>query len=137
MKKAGIAVITTLALAGGVIAPVALGASGPKVTVQVNVGHKTLLRPTRVQGSAGWITRGGTPRGKCSKRSAAGALNAATHGRWAGKYYPGIGIFVTKILGVKGTLSRSWEILVNNRPAKKGVCGIKLRAGERLLFKIK
>jgi hypothetical protein len=138
MKKVGIVLISTLALAGAVIVPAALGAARPTVTVQIKSMHKTLLRPTRVHGSAGWITKDRTPRGKCRASSAAGALNAATHGRWAGTYYVSVGgIFITKILGVKPTGSHYWEVLVNNRPAKKGVCSIKLRAGERLLFKIK
>jgi hypothetical protein len=131
------------AVAGAVVAlivvmavGVAAAASGPSVTVQVKSLTKTLLRPTTVHGETGWITKGGTPRGKCSGNSAAGALGAATHGKWTGKYYAGIGIFVTSILGVKPKGSDYWEILVNNKASIHGACAIKLHAGERLLFKI-
>ena len=68
--------------------------------------------------------------------SGAGALGAATHGKWTGKYYSREGIFVTSILGVKPTGSDYWGIYVNAKLSSKGVCGIKLHAGERLLFKI-
>jgi hypothetical protein len=137
MKKVAVVLTGTLALASAVVAPVAVGASGPSVTVQIKTTSKTLLRSTAVHGSVGWITKGATPRGKCPASGAAGALTAATHGHWTGKYYASVGgIFITSILGVKPTGSHYWEILVNNRPSSKGICAIKLKAGERLLFKI-
>jgi len=143
MKQVGLVLSSTLALAFGVAAPIALGsdasagATGPAVTVQIKTLTKTLLRPTTVHGRAGWITKGGTPRGKCSARTAAGALDAATHGNWTGKYYASVpGIFVTSILGVKPTGSDYWGVFVNNRSSNSGICDIELHAGERLLFKI-
>ncbi|HTX32616.1 MAG TPA: DUF4430 domain-containing protein [Solirubrobacteraceae bacterium] len=142
MKKVGIVIASTLVLAGGVVAPSALGSKGaasvgPKVSVQIKTLTKTLLKATTVQGQKGWITKGGTPSGKCSAASGAGALNAATHGKWAGGYDKGLGIFVTSILGVKPPSKNDfWEILINNKPSNFGICGIKLHAGEKLLFKI-
>jgi hypothetical protein len=147
MKKVGIAIASTLALACAVVAPTAFGSKvaarsaatsvGPKVSVEIKSLSKTLLKPTKVQGQKGWITTGGTPTGKCSAASAAGALNAATHGKWAGKYYASVGgIFITSILGVKPpNKSDYWEILVNNRVSNDGICGVKLHAGQKLLFK--
>ena len=134
---------TLVALAGALV--MALAASGaalgagtrPAVTVQVKSLTKTLLRPRTVHGEKGWITKGGTPHGKCSGNSAAGALDAATHGKWTGKYYASVpGIFVTSILGVKPTGSHFWSVFVNGKSSSAGICDIKLRAGERLLFKI-
>jgi hypothetical protein len=143
MKKVGLALTGTLLVACAIVVPVALGAKGsaaraigPTVSIQVKTLTKTLLPATRVRGRTGWITKGGTPRGQCSARSAAGALNVATHGRWAGKYYSGIGIFVTSILGVKPSGKHYWAVYVNGRASSKGVCGVRLRAGERLLLKI-
>jgi len=147
MKKVGLVLSSSLALTCGVAAPTALGsdassgahavAAGPTVTVQIKTLTKTLLRPTAVRGHPGWITKGGTPRGKCSASSAAGALDAATHGRWTGKYYASVpGIFITSILGVKPTGSDYWGIFVNNRASGSGICDIHLHAGERLLFAI-
>jgi hypothetical protein len=143
MKKVGLAFICTLGMACAIAVPAAVGsrgstarAVGPTVSVQVKTLTKTLLGATRVRGRTGWITKAGTPRGKCSARSAAGALNVATHGRWAGKYYSGVGIFVTSILGVKPTGKKYWALYVNGRFSQKGICDIGLHSGQRLLFKI-
>ena len=117
---------------------VALAATtGPAVTVQIQNGTKTLLKPTTEHGEKGSITKGGTPKGKCSGSSAAGALDAATHGKWTGKYYASVGgIFVTSIDGVKPKGSDFWGVYVNGKESSVGVCSVKLRSGEKLLFKI-
>ena len=132
-----------VALAGALVIAVAAWSTAlaagtrPAVSVQVKSLTKTLLRPRTVHGEKGWITKGGTPHGKCSGNSAAGALDAATHGKWTGKYYASVpGIFVTSILGVKPTGSHFWSVFVNGKSSSTGICAIKLRAGERLLFKI-
>ena len=134
---------TLIALLGAIVialaaSGVALGAgSGPAVTVRIKSLNKTLLKPTTEHGEKGWITKGGTPRGKCPGASAAGALDRATHGKWIGKYYSSVGgIFVTSILGVKPTGSDFWSIFVNGKAASTGICGVKLHSGEKLLFKI-
>ena len=135
---------TLIALLGAiVVALTASGAalaagSGPSVSVQIKSTTKTLLAPTTVHGEAGWITKGGTPKGKCPGSSAAGALDAATHGKWTGKYYSSVGgIFVTSILGVKPTGQNGyWAVYVNGKASSKGVCGVSLRGGQKLLFKL-
>ena len=146
MKKVGFVLSSTIALVWGAVAPAALGsdgaagaarAVGPTVTVEVKSLTKTLLRPTAARGRTGWITKGGTPRGKCSARTAAGALDTATHGRWNGKYYSGVGIFVTSILGMKPSGTNYWALYLNGKYSNLGICDINLHAGERLLFKIK
>ena len=142
MKKAVLVSSISMALVCGAVAPGALGARsaalGPVVTVQVKTLTKTLLKPTKARGGKGWITKGHTPSGKCSANSAAGALNNATHGRWTATYYASVGgIFVDSILGVKPPSKNDyWEILVNGHVSSLGACQIKLRAGERLLFKV-
>jgi hypothetical protein len=148
MKKAAGVLSSTVVVACAAVASTALGSpaavgetsalTGPTVTVQVKTLTKTLLAPTPVRGRKGWITKGGTPSRKCPARSAAGALDAATHGHWTGKYYASVsGIFVTSILGVKPPTSKDyWAIFVNNRSSNSGICSIKLRAGEHLRFSI-
>jgi Domain of unknown function (DUF4430) len=134
---------TWIALVGAVV--VALAASsaavaagtGPAVTVKIKTLSKTLVSPTTVHGEKGSVTKGGTPPGKFPGSSAAGALDAATHGKWHGKYFASVGgIFITSILGVKPSGSDFWEVVINGKPSSKGICAIKLHAGERLLFKI-
>ena len=134
---------TLVALLGAIVMAVAASgvalaaSSGPAVTVQIKSLNKTLLKPTTEHGETGSITKGGTPKGKCPGGSAAGALDAATHGKWAGKYYASVGgIFVTSILGVKPTGNDYWSVYVNGKAASKGICAIKLHSGEKLLFEV-
>jgi hypothetical protein len=125
------------AAAGAGTAGAAAAGAGPAVSVKVQTPHQTLLNATGVHGGQGWITKGGTPRGKCPAASAAGALNSATHGKWTGKYYASVpGIFVESILGHAPGKNHFWELVVNGRVAQKGICDIKLSSNERLLFKV-
>jgi hypothetical protein len=134
---------TLVALLGAIVlalaaSSVALAAStGPSVTVTVKNGTKTLVQHS-VRGEKGWITKDGTPKGKCSGSSALGALDAATHGKWVGKYYSAYGdLIVTSIDGVKPKSSHYyWAFYVNGKYSSVGVCSVKVRAGEKLLFKI-
>ena len=134
---------TLAALVGAVVLAVSVSGaalaagSGPTVTVKVKTLTKTLVQPTAVRGETGWITKGRTPRGTCSGSSAAGALDAATHGHWTAKYYASLhGIFITSILGVKPKGSDFWGFYVNGKPASVGVCAVKLHSGQKLAFKI-
>lgn len=123
-----------MAVAGSGVALAAT--AGPSVTVTVKNGTKTLTQAA-VRGEKGWITKGGTPHGKCSGNSAAGALDAATHGKWAGKYYASVGgVFVTSIDGVKPKGNDYWGFYVNGKSSSQGVCSVKLHSGEKLLFKV-
>jgi Domain of unknown function (DUF4430) len=136
-RKAITALVGALVVALGASSAALAAAGGPAVSVQIKSSSKTLLKPTTVHGEKGWITKGGTPHGKCPGASAAGALDAATHGHWSGKYYSSVGgIFITSIEGVKPSGSSFWEVVVNGKPASQGACAIKLHSGERLLFKI-
>jgi hypothetical protein len=135
---------TLIALVGAVVMAVAASgaalaatSSGPAVSVQIKTLTKTLKQVT-VHGEKGSITKGGTPRGKCPGKSAAGALDAATHGRWSGKYYASVpGIFITSILSVKPTGSHYWELIVNGKVSSKGACSVVLKAGQKLVFKVR
>jgi len=135
LLAAGVPLTAGLALAG-----TALAADGaPRVTVRVEGRSATLLATRTVSAPAsGSITKGRAPAGSCSADSAAGALSAATHGRWNGTYYTGLGIDVTTILGrtpaYDGGKGSYWELFVDDRAASKGICDIKPRRGESLLF---
>jgi Domain of unknown function (DUF4430) len=137
-RKTVVALIGAILMAVGASGVALAAGSGPSVSVTIKTANKTLLKQTAVHGEKGWITKGGTPKGKCSGNSAAGALDAATHGKWAGKWFSSVpGVLVTSILGVKPKGQSSfWELVVNGKPASKGVCDIKLHAGERLAFKL-
>jgi hypothetical protein len=140
MKKVGLVLAGSLVLAFAAVAPGALGAHAAKAGVQVTVTVKTLSKTLVnkvVSTEGGWITKGGAPTGKCPGSSAAGALDAATHGKWTAKYYPSLkDVFIKSIEGVKPPGKDFWSISVNGKPASTGACEIKLRAHEKLLFKI-
>jgi Domain of unknown function (DUF4430) len=129
------------ALAAGVVAlvmvPAALAAA-PTVTVQVQGKSKTLLAATSVTVASGSITKGGAPAGKCPDDSAQGALNVATHGHWSGKWYGSYDeYYITAILGTSETGKKYyWGLYVNGALASKGACDVKLKAGDKIEFKV-
>jgi uncharacterized protein DUF4430 len=136
-RKTVLALIGAIAAAGlSSGAALAASSAGPAVTMQIKTATKTLM-DVSVHGETGSITKGGTPKGVCPGRSAAGALDAATHGKWRAKYYSSLkDIFVTSILGVTPKSPGYWEFLVNGKIATHGVCETKLKAGEKLAFKL-
>ncbi|MFZ0380940.1 MAG: DUF4430 domain-containing protein [Solirubrobacteraceae bacterium] len=133
---------TVIALLGAIVMAVAgsgvalASTSAPSVTVQVKNGTKTLTNSV-VHGEKGWVTKGGTPKGKCPGSSAAGALDAATHGKWTGKYYSAYGdLIVTSIDGVKPKGNDYWAFYVNGKYENVGACAVKLHGGQKILFKV-
>ena len=110
--------------------------SGRGITVRVEGVKRSLLAPKAVSLPSGFITKGGTPNGACSGSSAAGALDAATRGRWTGKWYASVpGIFVNSILGEKPPATADyWELFRNNVATQVGICALKLHRGDQLLF---
>jgi Domain of unknown function (DUF4430) len=141
--RAGVAALgTTLALATAQIATAAPARAsavvGPRVTIAVQGRTKTLLAAETVRGRSGSITRGGAPIGKCPADSAQGALNVATRGHWKGKWYASYHeYFISAILGDGETSKKYyWGLYVNGKSSSKGACDVRLKAGEKLLFKV-
>ncbi len=120
------------------VAPVTASAATPKVTVTIQGKTKTLLATETVQTASGWITRGGAPAGKCPAESAQGALNVATHGNWKGTWYSSYHeYFITRILSDTETSKKYyWALYVNGKSSSKGACDVKLKSGDKLLFKV-
>jgi hypothetical protein len=135
---------TLLALGGAGLALVllpatgALAAGGTTVTVRVEGVKQTLLAPDTVHTRTGSITRFGAPRGACPATSAQGALDLATHHRWAGEWSTQFGpeYEITSIFGEAHSFTSKyfWEIFVDNLAASAGACQLKLHRGEQLLF---
>jgi hypothetical protein len=118
------------------VAPTAVaGSTLPKVSVRVEGTAKTLLPATVVQPVPGLVKKGGH---SCSADSGAGAFNLATKGKWSGTWSSSLKDFeVLKILGDTENYAKTksyWEVLVNDVPASTGLCGLKLKAGERILL---
>jgi Domain of unknown function (DUF4430) len=118
-----------------VLTPAVALAAAPTVSVRIEGASRTLLPATNVRGHTGSITKGGAPAGACPATTAAGALDVATHHKWNGSYGT-YGLSVTSILGESHpfTSSEYWSIFVNGRYASAGICGLKLRSGEQILF---
>ena len=130
--------VLALASAQAATAAAPHAVAGPKVSITIQGKTKTLLATESVQGRSGSITRGGAPSGKCPADSAQGALNVATHGNWKGKWYSSYDeYFITGILGDNETTKKYyWGLYVNGKLASKGACEIKLKSGDKLLFKV-
>jgi Domain of unknown function (DUF4430) len=141
--KAGVAALSiAVALGAAQVAtaavPARTAAAAPKVTVEIQTSGKTLGATKTVQTKPGWITRGGAPTGKCSAESAQGALNVATHGDWKGSWSKSYDeYYITGILGLNETGKKYyWGLYLNGKVASKGACDLKLKTGDKLLFKV-
>lgn len=129
----GVALALVLAPSG------ALAASGTPVKIRIEGQSKTLLAAKTIVVKTGSITKNHAPRGACPAKSAAGALDAATHHRWRGSWSTSFNDYlITSILGRRygATANAYWEIFVNNVPATTGACEIKARRGQHLLFAV-
>ncbi len=140
IKAGAVTLGSVLALASAQVATAAAprAVAGPKVSITIQGKTKTLLATETVQGRSGSITRGGAPSGKCPADSAQGVLNVATHGNWKGKWYSSYDeYFITGILGDSETTKKYyWSLYVNGKASSKGACEIKLKSGDKLLFKV-
>ncbi len=129
-----------IALLGAItaLAPAtALAASAAAVTVRVEGKTKTLLPSTVVHLHSGWITKDGGKTGGCSARSAAGALDTASHHRWSGTYYSSPpGYLVNSIFGenYKTSTKEYWAFFVNNVFAMSGACAITPHGSDQIMF---
>jgi hypothetical protein len=125
-----------LGLAAVVLAvvPTAPAAAAP-VTVRVEGDSATLVPRVALTTNATPVNKDGT--NSCSGASAAGALEQATGGDWAGVWDPGFSTY--SVDAVKGEShpfksGEYWAIFLNNVPAPAGICGFELQTGDELLL---
>jgi hypothetical protein len=114
----------------------AASASAP-VTVRIEGPAHTLLLATAVRLSSTAVIKDGVKADSCSGTSAAGALQDATAGRWAGTWSKSFkGYLLTGIDGVSFSSSGAqfWAFWVNDKPASLGICGYDPKPGDSLLF---
>lgn len=133
----------TLAGAGALIVPAAsLAKTKPtKVTVEVfgkPPAVKLLLKHTVTLTSKPVVKDGGS----CTGQSAAGALQLATKGAWGGTWDAELSDYeVTKIAGLylpfnsKSSANWYWSFLVGGKEATAGICGVKPKSDQKLVFK--
>ncbi len=121
------------------IAP-ALASAGPAVTVRVEGLAGTLVARTVVTTGAATVTKDGDPAHACAGDSAAGALELATAGSWAGTWDAGFGDYaVSTIAGETYPIGAQyagifWAIYVDGESASAGICNTTLAQGDDLLL---
>jgi len=121
------------ALAVAAVMPAANALAATKVTVRIEGKNKTLLPATVVTPHRGTVRMSG--RG-CPSATGAGAVALAVHGAWSGTWFS-FGFEATKILGETdkySTTNSYWELFVNNVASQSGICDVKLKRGEQILF---
>ena len=107
------------------------------VTVRVEGSSSTLVLPSAVTLKAGTVNSDGVPGDTCSSLTAAGAIESATHGNWAGTWSKSLhGYFITAVDGLKlaPTGADYWAFWVNDAPASQGICGYRPKPGDSILF---
>lgn len=133
----------TAALATGALTLSSAGATGgpplahsTAITVRVEGPKSTLVATTAVRLPSGSVSKDGVAADACPGASAAGALEAATGGRWQGTWSRSLkGYFITAIDGVSAPAGGSyWAFWVNNAPASAGICGVMPKPGTSILF---
>ncbi len=107
------------------------------MTVQIKTMSKTLLARKQVHGGKGWITKGKdadrqVPRQQCRRRTQRGDTRPLDRGVLQER--PG---HLHHVDSRREAAHKDfWSVFVNGKSSNKGICDIKLRAGQRLLFKI-
>jgi hypothetical protein len=107
------------------------------ITVRVEGTKTTLVASTAVVLSAAKVTKNGIAADSCSGRSAAGALQQATHGDWSGTWSASYReYFLTAIDGLDFPSSGEeyWAFWVNDAPAPEGICSYDPKPGDAILF---
>lgn len=129
-------VLGAMCLASSVFASDAVAAGPATVTVRVEGAAETKLLPTTVTTTTTPVVKDGNPAHSCAGTTAAGALELATQGHWAGAWDESFKYFVNEIEGEDLTHSASeyWSFWLNNKPATEGICFGELASGASILF---
>jgi hypothetical protein len=127
------ALATAVDGAGATNAP----AGSAAITVRVEGPSSTLLPASAVTLSSTRVSKDGVAADSCAGTSAAGALQAATHGDWKGTWSASYrSYFLTGIEGLTFPASGAtyWAFWVNDAPSAEGICSYQPKAGDSLLF---
>lgn len=128
-------------LTGGLLAAAALAvpstataAAPANVTVEAVGNGGALLPQVPVTTTTRPVYKDADPSHACTGTSAAGALEVATDGQWAGTWFSGLGFGVDAIKGESHTFDtgRYWAFYLNGKAASTGVCGVELQNGDRV-----
>jgi hypothetical protein len=118
-----------------VFAPSALASGPATVTVRAyGADGQTVIANRTVTTTETHVYGENSAEHTCSGTSAAGALQQATNGEWAGTWEEPNGYFLTGIDTESLTLPSYWNLWVNNKPATERICDQQLESGDHLLF---
>jgi hypothetical protein len=125
-----------LAAAAALLVAAPAGAAGPaSVTVRAEGLSTTRVPRTAVTTTTTPVVKDGTH--SCSGTSAAGALERATAGDWAGTWFDNLGYSVDRIRAESGDPSSTyWALWVNYTYSLTGLCQTELAPGDDVLFAI-
>ncbi len=128
------AALALLALAS--LAPSALASGPATVTVRVvGPADEALVPLTTVTTNETPVVGAGQPAtDSCSGTSALGALQQATDGDWAGKWYEGLGYDIETIRERTLTTPSYWNFWLDNKVSELGLCGAQLNTGDQVLL---
>jgi hypothetical protein len=134
MKHRSAAGLAGLVLALLLAAPAA--AAPANVTVRAEGLSDTVMPRTAVTTTTAAVNKDGMAGHDCNGTSAAGALERATGGDWAGKWFgAGLGYSVDRILGESADPSGTyWNFWLNYRRSDFGVCQVELQPGDDVLL---
>jgi hypothetical protein len=131
---------TLAVLAALAAVPAGALAAGAAVSVRVEGLKRTLVAAKLVHTHSGSITKDGAPAGTCPATSAAGALDVATKGNWGATFSASLNeLELTSIKGQSWPFTQPnyyWAVWINHRYAEVGICQIKLKRGDHLLFAV-
>ena len=122
-------------LAATLLTPATALAAPATVTVRAEGRSATVLPRTTVTTTTAPVTKDGTH--SCSGTSAAGALERATAGDWAGPWFDGLGYAVDRIRTESSDPSSTyWGLWVNYSYSQVGLCDAELHPGDDVLLAI-
>jgi hypothetical protein len=117
------------------LAPPAIAAGPANVTVRAEGRTATALSRTAVTTTTAPVNKDGTH--SCSGTSAAGALERATAGDWAGPWFDGLGYAVDRIRTESSDPSGTyWALWINYKYSLQGLCDAELVPGDDVLLMI-
>jgi len=113
----------------------ALAAPSP-VTVRVEGTSDTLIPRTALTTTTATVNKDGVAGHDCTGTSAAGALEQASGGDWAGAWNAGLGYSVNAVKGETHTFGSGqfWGFFINDALASSGICGVELQTGDSVLL---
>jgi hypothetical protein len=125
---AGIALSLSLAVPGAAAAQATLN-------VRAEGATSTVLPRTAVTTTTATVNKDGVSGHDCTGTSAAGALERATAGNWAGTWFNGLGYAVDRVLAETANPATSyWSFWLNYRYSDSGICGVEVQAGDDVLL---